>query len=357
MNRHSPRACGLLIMRHCLPALFIAVSAVLVLAAVNMARQEVTLIVDGESKSISTFAHDVAAVLDEAGLVTGEYDYISHLPGARVNTGMTIEIKFAFPITARVDGEERIAWVAKGTVGDLLNRLGIVLGELDRVEPQPGHFLNREDSVRVFRGERRIVTERTSISFREVRRGNRNLDRGDMRVVARGQSGIREDTVEYFYEDGRQVSLTVLHSELIRPAKDRVVEVGENTVLSRGGRSITFDRVFHMTATAYCAGTPETGCPVDENGRSRCTGRYNDGITASGIPAVAGNGSAENPHIVAVDRDLIQLGSMLYIDGFGFALAADTGNAIQGKRIDLLFANHAQAWEFGRRKLRVYLLP
>ena len=97
-------------------------------------------------------------------------------------------------------------------------------------------------------------------------------------------------------------------------------------------------------------------CPHDSRGRSACTGAYNDGFTATGLPAIAGDGTEANPHIVAVDPRVIPLGSRLYIDGYGFAVAADTGGAIKGNRIDLLLETHQTALKFGRRQLQIYQL-
>ncbi|HZK23889.1 MAG TPA: LysM peptidoglycan-binding domain-containing protein [Oscillospiraceae bacterium] len=131
----------------------------------------------------------------------------------------------------------------------------------------------------------------------------------------------------------------------------------ERRVISRNGRNISFTQGYKVSATAYCAGTAASGCPIDSKGRSVCTGSYNDGITASGRRAVAGDGSEANPHLVAVDPKTIPLGSRLYIDDYGFAVAADTGGAIKGKRLDLLLPSHQTALKFGRRQLQIYLLP
>jgi 3D (Asp-Asp-Asp) domain-containing protein len=59
---------------------------------------------------------------------------------------------------------------------------------------------------------------------------------------------------------------------------------------------------------------------------------------------------------VAVDPKVIPLGSLLYIEGYGFALASDTGGAIKGNRIDLCYNSRAQAFQFGRRKVKVHVL-
>ena len=89
--------------------------------------------------------------------------------------------------------------------------------------------------------------------------------------------------------------------------------------------------VMAMEATAYL--------PGDGDGA---------GITAMGIPATYG--------VVAVDPGIIPLGSRVYIPGYGEAIAADTGGAIYGYRIDLCMESYAEAMNFGRRVVTVYVL-
>ena len=72
------------------------------------------------------------------------------------------------------------------------------------------------------------------------------------------------------------------------------------------------------------------------------------GITATGVAAQRG--------IVAVDPDVIPLGTSVYIPGYGVALAADTGGAINGHRIDLCMESYDEAMQFGRRDVTVYVL-
>jgi 3D (Asp-Asp-Asp) domain-containing protein len=90
-----------------------------------------------------------------------------------------------------------------------------------------------------------------------------------------------------------------------------------------------------MEATAYYPG-PE------------CTGNSCDGLTSTGKKAGYG--------IVAVDPEVIPLGTKLYIQGYGFAEAADVGGAIKGMRIDLCFNTYREAILFGRKKVKVFIL-
>lgn len=56
---------------------------------------------------------------------------------------------------------------------------------------------------------------------------------------------------------------------------------------------------------------------------------------------------------VAVDPRLIPLGAKIWIKGFGWRIAEDTGGAIKGCRIDIFFKEHSRAMRFGRRKLQI----
>lgn len=104
----------------------------------------------------------------------------------------------------------------------------------------------------------------------------------------------------------------------------------ENTVETSNGY-VAYSQAMDMEATAYL--------PTDGSA---------EGITAMGIPATYG--------IVAVDPDVIPLGSKVYIPGYGEALAADTGGAIQGYKIDLCMESYSQAMDFGRRVITVFVL-
>lgn len=98
-----------------------------------------------------------------------------------------------------------------------------------------------------------------------------------------------------------------------------------------GGQYISLGE---FTLTSYCK------C-------EKCCGKWADGITASGLPA--------EPGIIAVDPQIIPLGSHVIIDGQEY-LAADTGGAIKGNRIDIFAVSHDIALEYGVQSHEVYLV-
>lgn len=73
-----------------------------------------------------------------------------------------------------------------------------------------------------------------------------------------------------------------------------------------------------------------------------------DGITASGTIVSRGT--------VSVDPRVIPLGTKLYVEGYGHAYALDTGGAIKGNRIDLYVETKKEAFEWGRRQAKVWIL-
>lgn len=72
---------------------------------------------------------------------------------------------------------------------------------------------------------------------------------------------------------------------------------------------------------------------------------WSNGYTATGLKAQRG--------IVAVDPSVIPLGTHLYVPGYGQALAADTGGAIVGDRLDLCFDTAGEAIGWGVRDVKV----
>lgn len=88
---------------------------------------------------------------------------------------------------------------------------------------------------------------------------------------------------------------------------------------------------FIMESTAYTGGT----------------------LTATGIAPVRDEYGIST---IAVDSSIIPLGSLLYIDGYGYAIAADTGAAVQGYIIDLYLNSYDECINWGRQNVSVYLI-
>jgi len=60
--------------------------------------------------------------------------------------------------------------------------------------------------------------------------------------------------------------------------------------------------------------------------------------------------------VAAVDPKVIPLGTMLYVEGYGYARAEDTGGLIKGDRIDLFFETEQECIEWGRKNVKVRIV-
>ncbi len=76
------------------------------------------------------------------------------------------------------------------------------------------------------------------------------------------------------------------------------------------------------------------------------------GITKTGVD-LRGNPEAK---VIAVDPDVIPLGSKVYIEGHGYAQAEDTGGAIKGNRIDIFIPSREDALQWGVQEVKVHII-
>lgn len=94
-------------------------------------------------------------------------------------------------------------------------------------------------------------------------------------------------------------------------------------------------KTIKMSATAYTASCK--GC---------------SGITKTGLNL------RKNPSlkVIAVDPKIIPLGSKVWVEGYGIAVAGDIGSAIKGKKIDLFMSKKSTAKNWGRKTVTVKIL-
>ncbi|MDQ2985846.1 MAG: 3D domain-containing protein [Armatimonadota bacterium] len=172
-----------------------------------------------------------------------------------------------------------------------------------------------------------IKTEVKEIPYEVLYRFDRALGPGRMEKVRFGENGYLKKTVQYTKRDGKLVDPKLIDQEQVDP-KPAVFAIGQAGWESTRG-SYGRVRVLTMKSTGY-------------------TRFENTNRTAMGLPAKFG--------VVAVDRRVIKLGTRLYVEGYGYAIAGDTGGAIKGNRIDLCFDEYNQAIRWGRRDVRVHIL-
>ncbi len=218
---------------------------------------------------------------------------------------------------------------------EIVNRLGIELGEYDYIKTDADPIIRDDAVIEVVRRTASTESQFTDLSYRTLRQTVKTLWQGE-KSVSGGQTGTSLDTYRVYYENGVEVERELIKTVILIKPVDRVLPSGSFGKVTVDGESLDYSAVYEFSATAYS-----------------CEGRTN-ARTASGLPAQVGN--------VAVDPSIIPYGTKLYIcasDGtsweYGFATAADCG-AFRGALVDLYFDTFAECYAFGRRACKVYVL-
>jgi 3D (Asp-Asp-Asp) domain-containing protein len=157
---------------------------------------------------------------------------------------------------------------------------------------------------------------------------SRTVRAGRLVKAQDGREGFVKRTFRITYKDGKPVGKELLKEERQEAQPTLMLMSRSGWQTSRG--AFSRGKVLNMVATAYHA-------MVCGTGRTRMGYR-------------AGYGH------VAVDPRVIPLGSLVYVEGYGFAIASDTGGAIKGNRIDLCYPDYGTASRFGYKRLKVHVL-
>jgi len=175
---------------------------------------------------------------------------------------------------------------------------------------------------------------REPIPYTTLRKATSQLRSGTSRTVQSGKNGEKESTYQvYSRPDGVELRREIVQSRILKHSRPEIIEEGrQETLPSRGyfsGR-----RVVTMVATTYdpyhCGGS-------------------GSGRTFTGLKGGYG--------VVAVDPSFVPLGTRLFIEGYGYAVAADTGGAIKGNRIDLgIDSEHDAKGVQNLKAVRVHIL-
>ncbi|KGK89448.1 hypothetical protein DP73_10420 [Desulfosporosinus sp. HMP52] len=290
----------------------------------------VNLSVDGQIFNTRTAKETVGEALSELSerykLEIKDVDEVNVALSESVTDNMDIQVLRSIPIKVSADGKKIDTYIAPRTVADALNKLGITLGAEDRISLALDHMLEPNDQLNVVRVTHPIETVKSEIPYQIVAQpADYPLGLPD-RIVSRGSNGLQEQTVRLTLEDGKEVDREILNQRVVKPPTNQVVSRGTQTTISRGGNTISFKRAYVMKASAYC---------------------MPGGKTATG--ASVGKG------IIAVDPRVIPLGKSVYVEGYGYAKALDTGGAIRGERVDLYMDSRQAALSWGVRTVTVYV--
>lgn len=301
--------------------------------------KQVTITIDDESQEIWTTTKTVGEFLEEQKIVLNETDKISHEMDSALTASMNISVERSFSLTVNDGGTSKEVWSTSTTVADFLEQQGIILNELDRVEPALDTTISPDGVVNVVRVEKVTDVVEEPVSFAVVSQKDNTIQQGQEKVITEGKQGLVSVKYEVTKENGVEVDRTLVSKTVVQEKQDKVVAVGtkavqvasrgQNSSAPTGGTELTVESTAY---TAYCNG---------------CSGKTATGFDLRSNP---------DAKVIAVDPRVIPLGTKVWVEGYGYAVAADTGGAIKGNKIDVFFPDKSQAYKWGRKKVKIRVL-
>lgn len=332
------------------PKIIFVVMLVLVITATVIygEKKTITVSIDGNNSKITTFGSTYQAALDASKIKVGPKDKTTPSLGNDVKDGSTLSIERAVKVEVDVDGKKLKFQSAESSVEKMFEAEGIAIKNYDKVSPSKAQSITDGMVVVVTRVETKDIKENKSIDYSTVKSNDNSMAQGKDKIVKTGVAGKKEITTRVIFENGKEVGRKIV-SEIVtlKPVTKiiasgtkavesqpdiKLVAVGGSKVssVSRGGQALS-GRSMRMRATAYAGGTR----------------------TASGTVARRNSGGNSS---IAVDPRVIPLGTKLYVEGYGYATAEDTGGAIKGNTIDLYYNTNAEASSWGVRSVNVYFV-
>ncbi|HET7629501.1 MAG TPA: ubiquitin-like domain-containing protein [Bacillales bacterium] len=307
---------------------------------------QVTFDRNGKSETAWTTADTVAGMLASMQIDVGDHDQLTPSLDTPISEGMTISYDSGFQVKLNIGGKNKTIWTTakdSTTVADFLKKMGINYDNNDEIKPELDTLLTAAEEINVTYIKKVTDVVEQPIDFAVITKKDDSLAKGEERVIQSGEEGKIEKTYEITLRNGKEVKRELVSKKKVKDSRDRIVAVGTrvNRQPSRGGGSDSTPTVngdvkqFYMSSTAYTASC--NGC---------------SGITSTGINLKA-NPDAK---VIAVDPNLIPLGSRVWVQGYGYAIAADTGGAIHGHHIDVFFPTKSSAYRWGRRTVLVKVL-
>ena len=259
-----------------------------------------------------TFGFTVGQALVGQNITIGPYDRLSPAPETALVPGLHVYVQYASLVDLVVNGEQWTAYTHVATVGDFLDEAEVKLGPLDRVSPGLTEPIGRSTQVEVTSVDAAIEYLEEPLPFDTIYRGDASLLEGDRTLIQAGSAGLVRKAYLIHYENGIYVGRQLLGETTVQ-ATDEIIGLGIQ-VVARPEPPPEGELECADTMTVWA-----TWYTAANGGGS--------GITFTGTAVYKG--------IVAVDPSVIPLGTEMYIPGYGYGLAADTGGGVIGNWIDL----------------------
>ena len=370
-------------------ALCIAVACVAVLGGVLSIRPALRLLTtkkvrlsdDGLAVTVRTHSGTVADLLMEYNIVLGEGDVVYPELADPVKGGGEVLVRRAVSVSVSADGQTHRVSLLNGTVGKALYLAGVKVDADDIVTPALTESVTSGMEITVNRVQINTEVEQRRLKYRVTYQDDDELYIGTEKMVKQGSEGVKEVTLRVVTVDGVETERTVVSEEVIEPAQNRIMAQGTKPTptptpkptpkpTATPKKSASPTRTAAKTASPTKTSTPKSTPDPNKKQASDVT---DNTITVDGktytysktmtvmITAYTHTGRKTSTGVwpkigtVAVDKNVIPYGTKMYIPGYGFGVAQDTG--VSGNHIDVFFDTEAECRQFGRKRDRtIYIL-
>ena len=362
-------------------ALCIALACVILAGSILSIKPAYTLLTakpvslqdDAQSIRVKTHAQSVSELLSEYNIVLGEGDVIYPEPSDPVRRGAEVVIRRAVSVSITADGRQHEVSLLNGTVGKALYLAGVEVDADDIVTPDVTETITDGMEITVNRVVITSEVEKRRLYYHTTYQDDEDLYIGTEEKIKRGTEGVKEVTLRVVTVDGQETERTVVGEEVLEPAVNEIIAKGTKpTPTPKPKPTPTPKKTASPTKkpTATKTSKPKNTPDPDKKQASEVTGNT---ITVDGktytfsktmsvmITAYTHTGRKTSTGVwpdigtVAVDPKVIPYGTKMYIPGYGFGVAQDTG--VKGEHIDVFFDTENECIQFGRKRDRtIYIL-
>ena len=299
-----------------------------------------------EVKTVMLAKGTVGEVLERANITLNDDQVSVPSVNSEIKGDITVKILNAQEVKVTADGETKTVLAPSGNVVKSLNSLGYNIGKNDILSVSKDSDIIKGLKVKIKRVTYAEETVTESVPFGYVSKNSNKVNLGQRKIGTYGKKGEKLVTRKCKYVDGKKVASKVIDAMIIKEAVDQVELIGTKSTAPSSGAAGSFTDMYGnqvgYSRVLTGSGTAYTAPP--------------GALTASGVPAYYGG--------VAVNPSIIPLGSKLYItstDGsvvYGYATAVDTGGALFAGTalVDLYYNTYGECVNFGRRNVNVYVL-
>lgn len=323
---------------------------------------EILLTIDGETEEYKTTAITVGQFFQDEELEFSRYDDISHSDIAILDDDIEIEVTSAVPVELNDGGEKEKVWTTEDTVEDLLENEEIEYDEdEDRIEPELDEEIEEDMKVNVTYVETEEVEEKESLSYHTKKKDDDSIAKGEEKTEKEGKKGKVAKTYEVTKENGEEVSRELIDEEVLKESKDEVIAVGtkeESSSSNDNKKSDKKESKSKESKESKESSDSKSSSSSSGSGKSMTMDATAYGPDCAGCSGMSATGMdlSDGPKVIAVDPSVIPLGSKVWVEGYGEAIAGDTGGDIQGNRIDVLYPTESEASKWGRKSVEVKVL-